>query len=139
MLVRFPTFPAFSKRSENALEPAESSATLWDRFAAEGLIAPSHWPLELANILWAGERRGRMTRLRRTAFLELVAGLGVSIDPETASRAFEEIATLAANYTLTVYEAAYLELALRRGVGLVSKDKALLAAAKAAGLETVPV
>jgi len=53
---------------------------------------------------------------------------------QTAQRAFGETAALARQYRLTVYDAAYLELAMHRGASLATTDQALAQAAKAAGV-----
>ncbi|HAH09663.1 MAG TPA: hypothetical protein DCL54_06010 [Alphaproteobacteria bacterium] len=55
-------------------------------------------------------------------------------DGECAARAWRDTVHLAQKYTLTVYDAAYLEMAMRLGCGLATLDKALRAAAKQAGL-----
>ncbi|MFZ4121109.1 MAG: type II toxin-antitoxin system VapC family toxin [Caulobacterales bacterium] len=120
-------------------ESPANADDLLDRFAAVDLVAPAHWSLELANILWASERRGRLARADREAFIALVESLRVAIDPETTSHGFHDTLVLAARFNLSVYDAAYLELALRRGAGVVSKHTALLSAAEAAGVRTVAV
>ena len=61
----------------------------------------------------------------------------VLIDDEGPKLAFGPISKLADTYDLSVYDAAYLELALRRGLPLASRDTALNKAAKAAGLKSL--
>lgn len=58
---------------------------------------------------------------------------------KTSPRAFREILTLARSQALPTYDAAYLELAIRRGIPLATQDKALVRAATAAKVETLPV
>jgi predicted nucleic acid-binding protein len=117
-------------------EAPKGADALLDELAAASIEAPSHWPLEVANALWASSRRGRITPQQEQEFIALLQGLGVALDPETATRAFSDTRALSDRYALTVYDAAYLELAMRRGATLVSKDKALLKAAGAAGVKT---
>jgi predicted nucleic acid-binding protein len=118
--------------------PVDAARKL-DELVQEGLMAPGLWPLELGNILWAAERSKRIDPARVKEFLNLLSGLAVGIDPETPARALHETRTLAMASGLTVYDAAYLELAMRKGAGLASKDKALLKAAKKLGVRTVAV
>jgi predicted nucleic acid-binding protein len=70
-----------------------------------------------------------------TGFLEQ---LPISIDGETASRVWSATAQLAERHLLTAYDAAYLELALRLGLPLGTRDKALAGAAQTAGVTLLP-
>ena len=93
-------------------------------------VVPAIWPLEVANALVIAERRGRL-RLARTA--ELIAELsklGISVDPDSLAQAWKETLALARRHTLSVYDAAYLELASRENVPLATLDEALARAAR---------
>jgi predicted nucleic acid-binding protein len=68
---------------------------------------------------------------RSVALLQQVA---VAIDGEGSERAFRELLDLARSEGLTVYGPAYLELALRLGLPLASKDAKLRSAAAGLGL-----
>jgi len=98
-------------------------------------FVPAHWHLEVANGLIMAERRRRATQADITEALYLIQALPVATDPETAQRATADTAALARQYHLTVYDAAYLELALRRKAALSTTDHDLAKAAKAAGVE----
>jgi predicted nucleic acid-binding protein len=102
-----------------------------------GAIAPGLWPLETANVLWLSERRGRITLAERTQALATLAELPIQIDERTAALTFGATSALAAGRDLTVYDACYLELALRRGLPLASLDKRLCQAASAAGVALI--
>ena len=102
-----------------------------------GAIVPGLWHLELGNVLVQAEKRSRIARADVTARLELIAALPITVDPETTIRAWRETLTLARTQGLTTYDAAYLELAIRRGIPLASKDEALLTAAKRLGVTVV--
>ena len=118
-------------------EQPSNSGALLKRFRSAGLLAPLHWSLEVSNILLFAERKGRVSPEQVLEFLELVGELGVEIDTETADRAWIETRALALLEGLTIYDAAYLELAMRRTARLVSKDMDLLAAAKRRGLSVL--
>ncbi|MBL9218052.1 MAG: type II toxin-antitoxin system VapC family toxin [Opitutaceae bacterium] len=98
------------------------------------VFVPAHWGVEVANGLIMAERRKRATQADITEALGLVAALPVTSDEETTRRACSGTAALARQYGLTIYAAAYLELAMRCGATLATTDKALAAAAKAAGV-----
>ena len=108
-------------------EPAKQ---LIEMVSDQGAIVPSHWRLEVANALLMAERRGRVTSEQVAALLDQLAALPISIAPETAARAWDASPALARKHRLSLYDAAYLELALRKGLPLASFDGALLRAAE---------
>lgn len=61
------------------------------------------------------------------------------VDPETNDHASTETLSLARQHGLSIYDAAYLELALRLGAPLATLDTELRATAKALGLHVLPV
>ncbi len=97
-------------------------------------MAPSLWPVELANALAMGERRKRITRSDTSRFLALIAGLPIDIDSETPSRALDHVLPLARAFSLTAYDATYLDLAMREGLTLATLDVELRKAARKAGV-----
>lgn len=99
----------------------------------ENIVAPWLLWAELRNILVASERRGRIPLGAAEQITDAVDALGIALDTAPAGSVVLE---LARRHRLTVYDALYLELALRRGATLASLDTALLAAARA---ETVVV
>lgn len=103
-----------------------------DRLRRDQPIAPSFWWFEVRNILVVNERRKRLTETDSAAFLRDLSHLAVILD-NTPDQA--EVLRLARTHKLSVYDAAYLELALRYGVGLASLDSALI---RAAGIEALP-
>lgn len=100
-------------------------------------LVPTIWPLEVGNILIMAERRKRISYAAMVQFLELLSALRIEIDTETPSKAFHEILSLAYSEKLTTYGAAYLELAMRHGLPLASKDLELCKAAKSLGVHII--
>jgi len=98
------------------------------------IFAPAHWQIEVANGLIMAERRRRSSPTDTQTALHLVQTLSVTIDQETASRLATDTTALARQYGLTIYDAAYLELAMRRHAKLATNDRDLLKAAKACGV-----
>lgn len=117
-------------------ERPKDADKILQQLVADGMVAPQHWPLELTNILRIAERRGRISNADAIAFIRLIGSLTIEIDAETARRAWVEVRAIAEADNLTTYDAAYLELALRRQGRLVSKDADLL---RAAAGRSVPV
>ena len=98
------------------------------------MLVPRLWHLEIANVLLAGEKRGRCTQAETTNWLSYLAGLPISVDHATEARAWSDTLNLARQQGLTSYDAAYLELAMREGVPLATLDAQLRAAARAVGI-----
>ena len=111
---------------------------LQDQLKEKVALVPGHWRLEVGNVLAQAERRKRLTPAQTSAHLELLDRLPVATDAETDSRAFREILSVARTEGLTTYDAAYLELAARRGVPLATLDRALARAARRVGVATLP-
>jgi predicted nucleic acid-binding protein len=101
---------------------------------AREAVVPSLWRLEIANALIVGERRKRSTQSQASVFIGRLEVLPIVIDEETDARAWGETIRLARAHTLSAYDAAYLELAMRRGLPLASLDGQLKAAAAAVGV-----
>jgi predicted nucleic acid-binding protein len=107
--------------------------------AEYGAIAPSHWPLEVANALLMAERRQRITAALRNAALQDLGALPIVLDDETSARAWHEILQLADAYRLTAYDAAYVELAQRRALPLATLDTEMRVAARALGITVLGI
>ena len=99
-----------------------------------GAWVPSLWRLEVANVLEFDVRRGRRNTAFRDAMLKDLEILPISIDAETNRQAWGSTLRLATLHQLTVYDAAYLELAKRRQVPLATLDRELRKAAATEGV-----
>jgi predicted nucleic acid-binding protein len=102
-------------------------------------VVAALWSLEVTNVLLGAERARKRTAADSARFQALLEKLPLEIDTETHLRASSTIASLARKHGLTSYDAAYLELAMRRGIPLASLDKELRTAAKAEGVPLLPV
>ena len=112
-----------------------ATATMLDAIVEGATVeVPALWPLEVANALTVLRRRRKLTEDERQAALGWLRGLPVRIDHDAASLAFSRLSELAATYNLSVYDAAYLELAQRRKLVLGCKDGPLRKAAARAGV-----
>ena len=94
-------------------------------------LAPRLWAYEVRNSVLVGMRRKRITTPDALEFLESIRGLPIRlVDPVSYDGVFH----LADGHRLTVYDAAYLDLAIREGLPLASLDNALCKAALSSGV-----
>jgi predicted nucleic acid-binding protein len=119
-------------------EASPASYAVLERARIEEVVAPSLWPLEVANILGVSERRGRLSAQRSATFVELLRDLELRIDVTSFEHAFGAVRRLAREHRLTCYDAAYLELAQREGLPLATRDASLREAAGRAGVTLLP-
>ena len=119
-------------------ETTPETDALLDRLKDDSALVPGLWHLEVANVLARAERHKRIRAAQVAAHLDLLDRLPIVTDSETQRRAFRETLTLARAERLTTYDAAYLELAMRRGTALATRDNALLQAARRLDIETLP-
>ncbi len=115
----------------------EETARVQDRLIAEAAVVPAHWFLEVVNVLIMAERRNRIAAADATNFLQLLAALDIQTDHETSARAFDHLPPLCRTHELTSYDAAYLDLAVRRRLPLASLDDDLRQAAIRRGIEVL--
>jgi predicted nucleic acid-binding protein len=115
-------------------EATEAIRSLFDAIAEEGAFVPALWRLEVANSLTTAIRRGRIDAEFRRASLADLALLDITTDPDTDTHAWGETLNLADRFGLTLYDAAYLELAVRRQVPLATLDNELRSAGAALGI-----
>jgi predicted nucleic acid-binding protein len=118
-------------------EVTEGIRRLFDTVGDTGALVPALWRLEVANSLTIAVRRGRIDAEFRRAALDDLALLDITTDSHTDTHAWAETLQLADRFRLTMYDAAYLELAHRRGVPLATLDEDLSAAALALGLRVL--
>lgn len=100
-------------------------------------VVPVLWAFEVANALLVLRRRRRIEKHEYQRGLQYLSDSRPLVDDEGPRLAFTEISRLAAEHELSLYDSVYLELALRRGLPLASRDAALNKAAKALGVRTL--
>jgi len=108
------------------------------RLTDEGAHVPALWPLEVLNVLMMAERRGRISPTQRHDRQILLRSLPVTVDTETAGQAWTITNQLAERHGITLYDAAYLELAGRLGLPLATLDAELRQAATTSGVPLLP-
>jgi predicted nucleic acid-binding protein len=90
------------------------------------------WCLEFPNALLAAQKRRRIDRIARLGVLERAVQLGLRIEAQPPD--LRAVSAVAEQYGLSTYDAAYLELAMRQGFGLITLDRHLADATIAAGV-----
>ena len=118
-------------------ENTPSARQILARLTAEAASVPATWPIEVANVLALAERRRRITPADSAEFIAKLEDVAILVDEETSSRAFGRVLDLAREERLTAYDAAYLELAMRLGVPLASKDADLCNTAQRLGVSVL--
>lgn len=126
---------AWSLPGEESREPAREVLVALERHAA---LVPPHWRAEVGNGLLMALRRGRMERDRLPRILAELSTLAVEVDMTGAEDAWAAPLGLALSTGLTLYDALYLELAVRRALPLASLDAALRRAAQRMGVPILP-
>ena len=122
-----------------ASEATPATDALLDELAAGARAwVPALWQLEVANALLGAQRRGLIDKAGVEGFLATLRAVGIEVDDETMSVAWTRTLALGESYGLTACDAAYLELALRKGLPLATLDASLKRACAKAGGRVLP-
>ena len=120
-------------------EATDRSHRLLGAVEAKGAVVPSIWHYEVANVLVHAEKRGRLPAGAARSRLDWLSELPIQADRTDVFRLWGPVFDLSRTEGLTIYDASYLDLALRTGLPLASKDRELVAAARRAAAPLVPL
>lgn len=120
---------------DNQATPYTSAVA--DRLLTDRAVAPSLLRLEYTNVLRTACKRQHLTAQQAQEAIAELAALPIDIDRELPDPG--QLLALALRYELTSYDAAYLDLALRRQLPVATQDAALAEAARIAGVGVVSV
>jgi predicted nucleic acid-binding protein len=115
-------------------EDHPDASAAFERMQAEEGVVPGLWWFEVRNILIVNERRRRIAESDTAAFLMNLSLLRLRADQSPDENA---VLRLARSHRLSVYDAAYLELARREGLPLATLDGDLRKAAAGEGVALV--
>ena len=115
-----------SSRAEKFLAHLSPQSVLW---------VPALWWYEISNALTMAERRHRLAESESRRIVELYSTLPIKTDAELSLHVVQRLQALAREHSLSAYDAAYLELAERRNVGLATLDRRLVTAARKTGVK----
>ena len=119
-------------------EASEQTDLVLEMLDTDVAFVPTIWPLEVANALLAGELRGRLQAARTVRFVDLIRSLPIEIALDLrVEGAFGPLLEIARDYNLSVYDASYLDLAMRQALPLATSDRQLITAASQAGVQLV--
>ena len=118
-------------------EATASTEALRESLLSESAVVPGLWPVEVGNVLLVALRRGRITEKDRARIRDDLLALPIDIEPVSCERVWGAVLRVANQRNLSVYDAIYLELALRLKLPLATLDKTLAAAGRAAGVEAI--
>jgi len=113
-----------------------ATAKLLDRVSDTRAVVPALWFSEVANVVAiASRKQSRLSPERRASFLELVGALDIDVDATSGVSVLTTVLPIADRYSLSVYDATYLELTIRLQIPLATLDKKLRVAAAAARVD----
>ena len=118
-------------------EATEATDALLESLAEGNALVPSLWPVEVGNVLLAASRRGRVATEEWSRVRDIIEALPIRIDPVSLPRVLGTSLSLAHRHNLSLYDAMYLELAIRMRMPLATLDRTLGAAGRAAGIEVL--
>ena len=120
-------------------EATEATDRLRESLVETRAFVPSLWPVEVGNVLLVATRRSRIHASEWPQIRASLSALPIEVDPVSMSRTWGASLELAHAYSLSVYDAMYLELAVRLRLPLVTLDHALRKAGRAAGIDVPEV
>ena len=120
-------------------EATQETERLRESLIGGRAFVPAIWPTEVGNVLRVATSRGRIARTEWTRIRNSLMALPVEIEPVSAGRVWEDVLALADEYGLSVYDAMYLELAIRLQLPLATLDRRLAVAGIGAGVEVPTV
>lgn len=116
-------------------ESTAATDALLDRVARSGAVVPGLWRLQIANAFQTAVRRQRIDAVYRDISLAELGTMPITIDADTNAYAWSTTLRLAERFSLTLHDAAYLELAQRCSLPLATLDRDLRRAAPAVNVE----
>lgn len=120
-------------------EPSVARATEFDIGLRDVPIAvPAHWPIELSNMLRTHLRAGRLLVADMHAIMDRLDLLTIEIEAPLSLDEIGPLAQFASTHELTTYDAAYVQLALRRQAILATLDGAMRRAAARLNIPLLP-
>jgi len=105
-----------------------------EALAEDEALVPAIWALEVGNGLVVAERRDRLNQAATVQFLALIGQLPITVESQRTAEVFGEILALAREQGLSIYDAAYVHLAMRHGLPLATTDGVLRQAAVRLGV-----
>lgn len=116
-------------------ETLDYAVSVLDAMKETRAVVPSIWGLEVANVIAKAEAKSWISEARSEVFLDMLQDIDIEVDADTFIYALSDTLQLARQYKLSAYDAAYLELALRKNLPLATLDEDLQKAARQTGVK----
>ena len=114
------------------MSPASVAAIA--RLRTGTVLVPAVFFFEVANALVVAQRRGVIAPADADSFVNLLESLRIVVDRQGIHRACHELREIATAQRLTVYDASYLQLAMRSAASIATRDGPLRDASLRVGL-----
>jgi len=119
-------------------EHSSQAGKILSRITEESsLWVPALWWYEVANVVVMARRRKRLSEAQGARVIELLSRFPLQTDAPPGAVSASRLSQLAQEHSLSAYDAAYLELAERRGLALATFDRDLIRAAREAGVHLI--
>ena len=110
-------------------ESSDYADGVLDKLSSATAVVPSIWPLEVVNVLLAAERRKRIRQADSVRFVTLILQLPILLEHDRPEKTMRDLLALGRDTGLSSYDAAYLDLAIRKDCALATLDQRLIEAA----------
>ena len=110
-------------------ENSDRASGILEHVAEEGAFAPAIFLWEVANVLSIAVRRNRLPFAQAEEIFDDISELNIAIEDTQPATIWVDVFELSQRHSISVYDAGYLELALRMKHPLATLDKALANAA----------
>jgi predicted nucleic acid-binding protein len=111
---------------------------VWDLLSTETVLAPAHWPNEIANALRRAVRTRRLSADEIVSIAEEVGTFDIGFAEPTSIEAIASLAKDALHYDLSAYDMVYVNLAREHRLPLATIDQAMRAAAQRLDIQLLP-
>ncbi len=120
-------------------EPSFAPASdLFDLLASESILVPAHWPTDVGNALRKAVRTGRLSNKELAPLIERLALFDIAVAAPVSVKEIGALIHLAPDHRLSVYDAAYVQMAAAQRLALVTVDRAMRAAAARLNISLLP-
>lgn len=119
-------------------ERSANTDAIFRRVGIGGAQVSTIFHVEVGNVVIQAEKRDRITAAYAAERLGIIEALPITVDWETPKAAWRQMMELSRAEALTLYDASYLELALRLGADFATLDKDLIKAARRRGVNVIP-
>ena len=119
-------------------EQSDAADSIAERLERDFAVVPAVWPLEILNALLTASRRARIADENVQRLLSHLAALPIEVEQIEMTQMLNAIGAIAREHGITSYDAAYVELAKRRGMPVATLDGRLKDVCLAERVSVIP-